>query len=155
MWRMSYHRRSTGHFRKYVAFEVPMFFRYGRYFLLFPIQILRGSEQILIYPFSSQNTHTVRNLGRSKEEPWLGFMILGNGSEDSDPDLNEPDPIGVVRGTFFGSAWYLSLTWDRFSVRELNVFSVQKVILKWILLLGMGRTWIILFLCWRVLSPND
>ncbi len=79
-------------------------------------------------------------------------MILGNGSEDPDPDLNEPDPIGVVRDDLSRAAILVSLVplfidmgQIQCMVRELNVFS-QKVNLKWILLLGMGRIWIILFL---------
>ncbi len=55
-------------------------------------------------------------------------MILGNGSEDPDPDLNEPDPIGVIRGTFSWSAWchFTDMGQIQCMVLELNEFILSS-----------------------------
>jgi hypothetical protein len=59
-----------------------------------------GSETLVV---------RVLYLGSSKEESGLGYMILGNGSEDPDPDLCEPDPISVVCDDLFRAVFRVSL----------------------------------------------
>ncbi len=82
---MSYHRRSTGHF------------------------VLKKFRSSYLHTKTLSTVVRVLYVGSSRVESGLGSMILGNGSEDPDADLNEPDPIGVVRDDLFLAAIRVSL----------------------------------------------